>query len=91
MKKVIWMTLFIVTFCALSIEPASALTNGVVKVGLRYGSSAMASANLENEVGSGYEFGYYNDSRQFVALAQTAETKITMTPVASGIDHDRSK
>ena len=42
MKKVIWMTLFIVTFCALSIEPASALTNSVVKVGLRYGSSAMA-------------------------------------------------
>ncbi len=90
MKKVIWMTLFIVTFCALSIEPASALTNGVVKVGLRYGSSAMASANLENEVGSGYEFGYYDDSRQFVALARTAETKITMTPVASGISVSRT-
>lgn len=90
MKKLIWTALFLVTFCALSVIPASALENGVVKVGLRYGSSAMASANLENAVGSGYEFGYYDNNRQFVALARTEETKITMTPTASGISVSRT-
>ena len=90
MKKLLWMALFLVTFCALSTASASAVTNDVVKVGLRYGSSAMASANLENAVGSGYEFGYYDDSRHFVSLAQTSETKITMTPTASGISVSRT-
>lgn len=35
-------------------------------------------ANLENEVGSGYEFGWYDSEREFHALAATDETRITM-------------
>ena len=35
-------------------------------------------ANLENEVGSGYYLGYYDSGRDFVALASTDETRITM-------------
>ena len=35
-------------------------------------------ANLENEIGSGYDFGYYDSSRQFHALGGTDETRITM-------------
>ena len=57
MKNKLLPLFFIVTFFLLSAPSAFAVTNGVVKVGLRYGSSALASANLENAEGAGYEFG----------------------------------
>ena len=60
MKKLLLTVMLVVTFFALSAVPASAVVNDTVKVGLRYGSSALFSANLENAVGSGYEFGYYD-------------------------------
>ncbi|MCI9120844.1 MAG: SpoIID/LytB domain-containing protein [Oscillibacter sp.] len=82
MKKLLLALFFVVTFFALETVPASAVVNDMVKVGLRYGSSAMFSANLENAVGSGYEFGYYDDSRTFTSLGWTEETAISMT--ASG-------
>ena len=40
----------------------------------------MSSANLENDEGSGYEFGYFEDDRTFVSLGETDETAITMEP-----------
>ncbi|MDR2606601.1 MAG: SpoIID/LytB domain-containing protein [Oscillospiraceae bacterium] len=49
-----------------------------VKVGLYYGNSGLAYANLQNEVGSGYEFGYFNEYRTFVPLGYTDLQKITM-------------
>ena len=79
MKKLLLSTLFIVTFCAISTISASAAHNGAVKVGLRYGSTALFSANLENAVGEGYEFGYYDEDREFVPLGETRETTISMT------------
>lgn len=80
MKNKLLPLFFIVTFFLLSAPSAFAVTNGVVKVGLRYGSSALASANLENAEGAGYEFGYYDGDRSFVALRQTDVTTITMSP-----------
>ena len=80
MKNKLLPLFFIVTFFLLSAPSAFAVTNGVVKVGLRYGSSALASANLENAEGAGYEFGYYDGDRRFVALGQTDVTTITMSP-----------
>ena len=80
MKNKLLTLFFVVTFFLLSAPSASAVTNGVVKVGLRYGSSALASANLENAEGAGYEFGYYDGDRRFVALGQTDVTTITMSP-----------
>ena len=59
----------------------SALARGVgedVRAGLSYGSGALPSANLENNVGSGYRFGYYDSQDQFVTLGSTAETQISM-------------
>lgn len=59
----------------------SALALGVgddVRAGLSYGSGALPSANLENAVGSGYRFGYYDSQDQFVTLGSTAETQISM-------------
>ena len=53
MKKGLVVLSLVVTFFALSAVSASAVTNDTVKVGLRYGSSVMSSANLENDDGRG--------------------------------------
>ena len=79
MKKLVFALTFVVTFFTLSAVSASAVTNDTVKVGLRYGSSAMFSANLENAVGSGYTFGWYDEDRSFYDLGETEETTISMT------------
>ncbi len=64
--------------------------NGSVKiasdkvfVGLNYYYSpardtGLEAANLENAVGRGYEFGYFDKDREFVPLDYTDETRITM-------------
>jgi len=55
------------------------------RIGLYYYYSdtrdtALSYANLENEVGSGYQFGYYDSSRVFHQLGSTGITTITMVP-----------
>jgi len=79
MKKYLLMVLFVVTFFAATSVSAYALTNNTVKVGLKYGSSALFSANLENQTGSGYSFGYYDSDRSFVTLGSTGQTAISVT------------
>lgn len=49
-----------------------------VKVGLAYGSGALTEARLENSVGSGYQFGYYDSSRTFREVGTTSVTQLTM-------------
>ena len=68
MKKLLLTTLLVVTFFALTAVSASAVVNDTVKVGLRYGSSVLAAANLENTVGGGYEFGYFDEDLLGVGL-----------------------
>ena len=56
-----------------------------VRVGLYYyyntsRNTAQPSASLENEVGSGYKFGYYDSSRTFFELGSTTATQLTMVP-----------
>ena len=82
MKKLALMTFFVVTFFMLSAVSASAIVNDTLKVGLRYGSTALFSANLENAIGEGYEFGFFDEEREFEAIGWTDETAISMT--ASG-------
>lgn len=79
MKKLLLTTFFVVTFFALTAVSAAAASDDTVKVGLRYGSSALFSANLENAVGYGYAFGYFDDGREFESLGWTDETTISMT------------
>ncbi len=50
----------------------------IMRIGLAYGSNALASANLQNSTGSGYRFGYFNSDRTFTTVGSTAETKITV-------------
>jgi len=49
-----------------------------VLVGLCYDSSALAGANLKNNVGSGYRFGYLDEERNFVTLGATSEGTISV-------------
>ena len=54
-----------------------------VLVGLNYyyseqRDSSLSSANLENEIGEGFEFGYYDEEREFHALDETGKSRITM-------------
>lgn len=51
---------------------------GLIRIGLNYGSTEVSSANLAPRVGSGYQFGYFNSSREFVPLAFCGEGQITM-------------
>ena len=95
MKKSLLLLPLVVTFFALWAVSASAAFDDTVRVGLRYGSSAMSSANLENDEGSGYEFGYFEADGTFVSLDETDETAITMSPAGrrgiqvtvTGTDH----
>ena len=80
MKKLLCTLSILVIFLALNTVSASAAVNGVVKVGLRYGSSAVTSANLENTQSGGYSVGYYDESRNFISLGSISATAITMVP-----------
>ena len=79
MKKLLVTMALVVTFFTLTAASAGAVVNDTVKVGLRFGSSALFSANLQNEVGSGYEFGWFDEDRDFVTVGWTEEEKLSMT------------
>jgi len=53
-------------------------TDPTIRVGLFYGGNALPTANLENSVGSGYFFGYYDSDMEFQTLGGTDQRKITM-------------
>ena len=64
----------------------------VVRVGLYYGANALPTANLANEVGSGYTYGYYSGS-EFISVGSTWREKITIAKdsliyLASGSYYD---
>ena len=57
--------------------------SAMIKVGLNYyyskaRNSSLEKATLQNYVGSGYSFGYYDAERNFVALGSTDETRLTV-------------
>jgi len=49
-----------------------------VKVGLKYGSGALDGANIENETGSGFNFGYYDSNRDFNRVGFSNETALSV-------------
>lgn len=53
-------------------------TAGNIRVGLAFGSGALPGANLENSVGKGYRFGWYDDALNFQELGGTDELKISV-------------
>ncbi len=78
----------------LSVGGSVSIKYSKIRVGLYYFDSASSirnptldSANLENAVGNGYKFGYYDSSRIFHELGYTTQKAITM---ASDKNHDLS-
>ena len=67
-------------------ERASAAPAGsndrIIRVGLHhdgpYGSGSMEGMNLENEVGSGFRFGYYDSANRLVELGRTAQEAVSV-------------
>lgn len=76
-KLLVTMSLVLVFFIGTAVS-ASAVVNDTLKVGLRYGSEALDIANLENAVGEGYLFGYFDADREFVELDRTDVTTVSV-------------
>jgi stage II sporulation protein D len=87
MKKLAF--LFLILFAFVTIVPGNGmipyaeadtyvLYDPIIKVGLYYGNDALPSANLANEIGSGYLFGYFDNQRNFYQTGWTFEEKITI-------------
>ena len=80
--------LFLISFLFIltAIQPAditakadnSSLYDPYIKVGLYYGTNALPSANLANEVGSGYNFGFFDKELNFCMVGSTVQEKITV-------------
>jgi len=69
----------LLTLCGGTASAAPAASNEkIIRVGLHYGTGAMEGLNLENKVGSGFRFGYYDGSNRFVELGSTAQTAISV-------------
>jgi SpoIID/LytB domain len=49
----------------------------ILRIGIKFGSGVMPGANLLNRSGSGYQFGYYDNSHAFVQLGYTAEKAVS--------------
>ena len=80
MKQVVVRIALLVTFLALCIGGTAMASDleKMVRVGLYFDSTSLASANLENSVGTGYRFGYYDTNDNFVQLGNTSVTQISM-------------
>lgn len=73
-------TLVLCTALMAALAASAQAAESTLKVGLYYGDSALFSANLQNYRGSGYELGWFDEAtRDFVAVAQLEEEKISMT------------
>ena len=74
---VVLIALCLTLFCA---EPTRGAEDPVnmVRIGLYWGNSALEAANLQNAVGSGFQFGFFDESRAFVPVGSTEKTAITM-------------
>lgn len=50
----------------------------IIRVGLYYGSDAVAGSNIGNSVGSGFYFGYYDSENNFVPVGRTSQKTISI-------------
>ncbi len=82
LKRILAGTLSVVAVSTLFFSPNNSATayekDLTIRVGLYYGSSVLPSANLENAVGGGYDFGYFNDNQVFHSVGNTTNTTVTV-------------
>lgn len=65
-------------FALLKLPASASTSDGTVRVGLYYGSTALAAPQLQNFQGSGYQAGYYDDSESFHSLYPISDTKVVI-------------
>lgn len=76
-KRLRALILLLICCCAMTV--CASAEGNILKVGLNYGSNALSSANLQNEIGSGYLVGWYDEvTREFVYVGSLTDIKITM-------------
>ena len=69
--------IFAMISCMIVLTAYAAAADGMLKVGLYYGNNALSSANLQNEVGSGYLLGWYDETtRDFSSVGYLEDNKI---------------
>lgn len=74
------LSIILCVFCVAGLTAYADAAEDTLKVGLYYGSNALASANLENAVGSGYQVGWFDEmTRDFVPVGTLADESITVT------------
>lgn len=74
------LSLLLCMLCAAGLTAVASAAEDTLKVGLYYGSNALASANLENAVGSGYQLGWFDEvTRDFVSIGALEEEVVTVT------------
>ncbi len=79
MKK-FFCTFFLCMLTAVTLTVSARAGEDIIKVGLYYGDKALYSANLQNDVGSGYALGWFDEnSRQFQEIGYLENEKISMT------------
>lgn len=79
MKK-FFCTFFLCMLTAVTLTVSARAGEDIIKVGLYYGDKALYSANLQNDAGSGYALGWFDEnSRQFQEIGYLENEKISMT------------
>lgn len=80
MKRV-FLTISTCILLSVLLTAGARAADSTLRVGLRYGSNALFSANLENVQGSGegYRFGWFDEDGLFTQTGYTPETEISMT------------
>ena len=79
MKKFLC-TFFLCMLTAVTLNVSARAGEDIIKAGLYFGDKALYSANLQNDVGSGYALGWFDEnSRQFQEIGYLENEKISMT------------
>lgn len=79
MKK-FFCTFFLCMLTAVTLSVSARAGEDIIKAGLYYGDQALYSANLQNDVGSGYALGWFDENtRQFQEIGYLENEKISMT------------
>lgn len=79
MKRILGTILAACVAASAFVMPAAAYgEDKPLRVGIYYGSSALAAPQLQNFAGSGYQAGYYDSAEAFHSLYPIGDTKVVM-------------
>ena len=85
MKKFLC-TFFLCMLAAVTLAVSARAEEDMIKAGLYYGDSALDVVSLENDQGSGYDLGWFDEStRAFHPLAHVEEERLTIRSDGGGI------